>query len=307
MILYSKKRICNKEVITLLGYNFIMCDNLEKKYNKYSKKQIEKEFAIRYFFRFFRFINFKNPKLFTEKIQWLKLNDCNPEKTCLADKIAVREWVKDKIGEKYLKKIYGIYNSFDEIDFKNLPDEYAIKTNHGSKMNMLIYKDIKPDYNKIKTFFSIYLSTNYAYKGGLELHYNGIKPKIFIEELLTNTDELFEYLFFCFNGVPQYVLFTSGKTDGNLCSTMFDVNWNNLRFNYGGNLHSKDIPKPINFDKMLEIAKILSEGFMFVRVDLHNINGKIYFGEMTFTPSGGYMKFNPKKYDRILGDKLKLS
>ena len=138
------------------------------------------------------------------------------------------------------------------------------------------------------------------------MQYDKIKPLIFIEEYIKNTNELFEYLIFCFNGEPKLILFSSGKRTTKVCSTMFDCEWNNLHFNYGGYLHQEKVPPPKNLDKMIEIARILSKDFKFVRVDLHNINGKIYFGEMTFTPASGYMKFKPAKYDRIIGDMLDL-
>ena len=259
----------------------------------------------KYFLRKGRIINFKNPKLFSEKIQWLKVYDCLPIKTRLADKLAVRDWVKDKIGEKYLKKIYGVYEKYEDIDFSKLPDEYVIKTNHGCNMQLLVIEGGKPDALQ-KDRFNNFLKVNYAYKSGYEMQYRDIKPKIFVEEYIKNTNELFEYLIFCFNGEPKMILFASEKRTDKVCCTMFDTEWNNLHFNYGGHLHEYEVPKPKNFDKMLEIARILSKDFKFVRVDLHNVDGKIYFGEMTFTPASGYMKFNPRKYDRILGDMLVL-
>ena len=308
---------------------------------------------IKYFLRKGRIINYKNPKLFSEKIQWLKVYDCLPIKTQLADKLAVRNWVmkklqsyprplrpakpvhmSDNIGsisphpleEKeellneynefcnsskgsdnvlYLKKIYGIYEKYEDIDFSKLPDEYVIKTNHGCNMQLLVIEGAKPDDSDRETFNN-YLKVNNAYKSGYEMHYRDIKPFIFTEEYIKNTNELFEYLIFCFNGEPKMILFASEKRTDNVCCTMFDTEWNNLHFNYGGSLHPFEVPKPKNLDKMLEIARILSKDFKFVRVDLHNVDGKIYFGEMTFTPASGYMKFNPRKYDRILGDMLVL-
>lgn len=267
---------------------------------------ITNRLKFKYFLRFGRFLNLDNPKYFTEKIQWLKINDCIPLKTTLADKILVRDWVKEKIGESYLKKIYGIYNSFEEIDFTKLPKEYVIKANHGCNMQLLVIENGFFDYEEVKKKFNGFLKTNYAYKCGFEMHYKNIKPLLFTEEYIKNTNEIFEYSFFCFNGKPEYVLFASNKRSGNIRCTMHDMNWKNLHFNYGGSLHQKDIPKPVNFEQMIEIAKILSEGFIFVRVDLHNVRGKIYFGEMTFTPASGYMSFKPAKYNRILGEKLVL-
>lgn len=259
----------------------------------------------KYFFRKGRFINFNNPKLFTEKIQWLKVYDCIPLKTTLSDKILVRDWIKNKIGEKYLKRIYGIYEKYEDIDFSILPKEYVIKTNHGSKMQIMIIEGGIP-IPPLKGIFNNYLKINYAYKSGYEMQYKNIKPLIFIEEYIKNTNELFEYLIFCFNGIPKLILFSSGKRNKIPECTMFDTKWNNLGFNYGGRLHKNPPNPPDNLDEMLEIAAYLSKGFKFVRVDLHNINGKIYFGEMTFTPASGYMKFSKKKYDRILGQMFEL-
>ena len=273
----------------------------------------------KYFLRKGRIINLKNPRLFTEKIQWLKIYDCTPIKTRLADKIAVREWVKGKIGEKYLKKVYGIYEKYEDIDFSKLPEEFVIKTNHGCNMQLLVIEGGKPDKSQ-KVRFNNFLKVNYAYKSGYEMQYKDIKPLIFTEEYIKNfhplcqnssdfsdyRPELFEYLIFCFNGEPKLILFASGKRTDKICCTMFDTQWNNLHFNYGCFLHPEPVPPPRNLDEMLEIARTLSKDFKFVRVDLHNVDGKIYFGEMTFTPASGYMKFRPRKYDRILGGMLDL-
>lgn len=306
MEFYKRKREYNKEILTFFGHEFILCENLDEKYLKYTEQDIKDGIKKQYFWKMHRFFDIKNPKLFTEKIQWLKLYDCTPIKTQLADKLLVRDWVKNKIGEQYLKKIFGIYNTFEDIDFSAMPPEYVIKANHGCNMQLLVIEGGKPDKIKHTKMFDRFLNTNYAYKSRFELHYKDIKPMLFTEEYIKNTNELFEYLFFCFNGEPRFVLFASGKRSAQIECTMFDINWNNCRFNYGGRLHENIIPKPENFEEMLDIARTLSKDFKFVRVDLHNINGKIYFGEMTFTPAGGFMRFNPKKYDLILGNMLKL-
>lgn len=270
------------------------------------QNELRRKVFWKYFFRKGRFINFKNPKLFTEKIQWLKVYDCTPIKTRLADKILVRDWVKEKIGEKYLKRVIGIYDKYEDIKFTGFPMEFVIKTNHGCKMQVLVIEGGVPK-PYFKEQFNNYLKINYAYKSGYEMQYENIKPRIFVEEYIKNTNELFEYLIFCFNGEPKLILFASGKRNEIQNCTMFDTEWNNLHFNYGGMLHKEEIPRPENFDKMLKIARKLSKDFKFVRVDLHNVDGKIYFGEMTFTPASGYMKFSERKYDRILGDMLDLN
>lgn len=269
-----------------------------------NQRELRRKVFWKYFFRKGRFINFKHPKLFTEKIQWLKVYDCTPIKTTLADKILVRDWVKEKIGGEYLKKIYAVGDKFEDLDLSNLPREYVIKTNHGCKTHIIFANGAQASLAYAKTFDD-WLAYNYAYKSGFEMQYNDIKPKVFVEEYLKNTNELFEYLFYCFNGEPKFVLFASGKMSI-VETTMFDIDWNNLHFNFGGNLHANEIPRPKNYELMVEIAKTLSKDFKFVRVDLHNIDGKIYFGEMTFTPNSGYMKFSNPKYDRIFGDLLRL-
>lgn len=304
MEIYGIKREFNKEILTIFNKEIILCKNLDKKYENLTKEDIKRGIEWQYFRKTGRILNLKSPKLFTEKIQWLKLYDCTPIKTRLCDKLEVREWIDEKIGGEYLKKIYGIYDTFEEIDFSNLPEEYVIKTNHGCNMQLLVIEGGKVDYVRDRERFTRHLNINYAYKSKYELQYKDIKPRLFIEEYIKNTNEIFEYLFFCFNGEPRYVLFASNKRTPDIKCTMFDINWNNCHFNYGGRLHNESIPKPENFEKMCEIARILSKDFKFVRVDLHNVNGKIYFGEMTFTPASGYMKFNPPEYNRVLGDML---
>lgn len=306
MEIYHRERIYNKDIVRIFGHEFVLCDNLDEKYSKLNGKDIKKGIEAQYFFRMHRILNLKKPELFTEKIQWLKLYDCLPIKTRLADKLLVREWVAKKIGEQYLKKIYGVYNSFDEIDFSILPSEYVIKTNHGCNMQLLVIEGGKVNMERDRKRFARHLAVNYAYKSRWELHYKDIVPKIFTEEYIKNTNEIFEYLFFCFNGEPKFVLFASNKRTPDIRCTMFDMEWNNCHFNYGGKLHSNEVPRPKNFEEMINIARTLSQGFKFVRVDLHNVDGRIYFGEMTFTPGGGFMKFNPRKHDKILGDLLKL-
>ncbi len=215
-------------------------------------KELKHKIFWKYFFRKGRFINFSAPKLFTEKIQWLKVYDCTPQKTVLSDKIAVRDWIKEQIGEEYLKKVYGVYNRYEDIDFSAIHGGFVLKTNHGSKMQKIFRFSSIPEPEN-KTLFDNYLQVDYAFKSGYEMQYHDIKPVIFAEEYIKNTNELFEYLIFCFNGVPKLVLFASGKNKakGQPECTMFDIEWNNLHFNYGGRLHKEEVPCPKNFDKML--------------------------------------------------------
>ena len=267
------------------------------------QEELKHKIFWKYFFRKGRFINFKNPKLFTEKIQWLKVYDCLPIKTTLADKLAVRDWVKDKIGEEYLKQIYAVASCYEDINFREMQKEFVIKTNHGCNMQKMIIEGAVA-FPSLKTIFNNFLNINYAYKSGYEMQYDKIPPKIFVEEYIKNTNELFEYLFFCFNGEPKFVMFSSDKRTDKIKSTMFDMEWNNLGFNYGNYLHNEPVECPKNFDKMVDIARILSKDFKFVRVDLHNIDGKIYFGEMTFYHNGGMVAFDPYEMDVEMGKKF---
>lgn len=250
-------------------------------------------------------LDLKNPKSFNEKIQWLKLYDSTPLKTRLADKYLMREWIKKKIGGKYLVPLLGVWDSFDEIDFDKLPDKFALKTNHGSSWNIIV--DNKSAFNQAeaKEKFDTWMGLNFAFRMGFELQYMNIPRKIIAEKYLENTEGLKDYRFYCFNGKPYQIWVDIYSGTPNHLRSIFDMDWNQIPLKCtwpdGGALLNE---KPKNFEKMKEFAALLSRDFSFVRVDFFEVNGKLYMGEMTFTPMSGLGKFEPLKWDNKLGDLL---
>ncbi|MCL2115029.1 MAG: hypothetical protein FWH29_02275 [Methanobrevibacter sp.] len=254
-------------------------------------------------------LDLKNPKTFNEKIQWLKLFDSTPIKTKLSDKYLVRDWIKEKIGDKYLIPLLGAYNDFDEIEFNKLPDKFVIKANHGTQMNIIVENKEELDKKLAKNKIDTWLNMNQAFIAGLELHYSDIKPKILIEKYIAKEDQaLKEYKISCFDGKPGVIRVEYDKQNDhrlNIC----DIDYNLLPVKVhpiNKVIHNFKDEKPKTFDKMLELAKILSEGFCYVRVDFYSVDDKIYFGEMTFTPGSGTTVISPEEFHRKLGDLIKL-
>ena len=252
-------------------------------------------------------LDLDNPKTYNEKIQWLKLYDSTPLKTRLADKYLVRDWVKKIIGEEYLIPLLGVWDSFDEIDFDKLPDQFVLKANHGSGWNIIVKDKATFDKEDARKKFDVWMHTNWAFKWGLELHYMNIPPKIIAEKYIENADGLKDYRFYCFNGKPFQIWVDIFSGTPEHLRSIFDMNWNpvNMKCTWpeGGDLLRE---KPKNFELMKKFAELLSKDFAFVRVDFFEVEGKLYMGEMTFTPMGGTGRFEPKSWDTILGDMLTL-
>ncbi len=255
-----------------------------------------------------KYLNLDNPRTFNEKIQWLKLYDSTPIKTRLADKYLVRDWVKEKIGEQYLIPLLGVYDKFEEIDFEKLPNQFVIKCNHGCAYNIIVRDKTKLDLAEVKEKLNKWMSENFAFKAGYELHYRDIKPKIIIEKYMENkgSQNLYDYKFWCFNSEVKYMQFRDDFS-ANLKMVFYDLNWKKQPFYYDHPLYDKELEKPDNFQDMINIAKKLCQGFAFVCVDMYRLNdGTIYFGEMTFTRSTGAAHWNNEKYNKTLGDMIKL-
>lgn len=251
-------------------------------------------------------LDLKHPKTFNEKIQWLKLYDSTPLKTKLADKYLVRNWVKEKIGEEYLIPLLGVWKKFDDIDFDKLPNQFVLKTNHGSGMNIIVKDKSKFDKKDAKQKFDKWLKINYAFKFGFELHYKNIKPLIIAEKYLENINgETKDYKFLCFDGEPKCIWVDSDRYSEHK-RNVFDLNWNEQKITFHNYEQAKFIEKPVNLEKMTELSKILSEGFKHVRVDFYEVNNKVYFGEVTFTSSSGIEKISPHEFDLELGNLIHL-
>lgn len=254
-----------------------------------------------------KILNLDHPRSFNEKIQWLKLFDTTKLKTDLSDKYTVREYVRKRIGEQYLIPMYGVWNDFTQIDFSELPDQFVLKCNHGSGWNAIVRDKKAIDYKKMCSKFNGWLATNYAFQAGFEMQYMDIKPRIIAEEYIAEMDgEIYDYRFYCFNGTPVYVWVDKGSGTSNHQRTIYDIDWKQQDYKVSYPYIVPAPVKPDNYDGMVECAKRLCESFIFVRVDLYSIEGKIYFGEMTFTPQSGIGKWENDEIDRHYGDLIRL-
>lgn len=281
-----------------LAYDYyINCPNLDIKAEliDWSKLYLGRNFDI------------DNPIGFNEKIQWLKLYDNQSIKTKLADKVLVRDYIKEKIGEKYLIPCLGVWNSFDEIDWASLPERFVLKCNHGSGMNAIIKDKRDVNYNQLRNKFAHWMDINYAFLAGFEMHYSVIERKIVIEEYLGGIDDdIKDYKFMCFNGKVKCSFVCSERHTDGLKVTFFDRDWNLMPFERHYPMSKEWIDKPDNYEKMIELAEILATPFKFVRVDFYEVNNKVYFGELTFYPGSGIEEFTPSEWDIIIGDLLAL-
>ena len=256
-----------------------------------------------------KWLNIDVPKRFTEKLQWYKLNYRDPLMTVASDKFAVRKYVAEKGLENILIPLYGVYKSFEDIDFSKLPKKFVLKTTNGSHTNILCENLDNLDLSVVKSNIDKWLKER-SNKLGREWSYYNITPKVICEKFLnrdTNND-LIDYKFFCFNGEPfcLYVIVERFLDDG-LKLGIYDMNFKRMPYRRSDiqKLES-DVVKPKNFEKMIEIAKVLSKDFPHVRVDLYNIDGEIFFGELTFYDGCGYKGFLPDEFDFILGEKFQL-
>ena len=251
-------------------------------------------------------LDFNNPKTFSEKIQWLKIHNTSPEYTIMADKYAMKRFVAGKIGEGHTFPLLGVWDRFDDIDFDSMPDKFVLKTNHDSGGVWIIQDKATADLAKIKKDADHRLSKNYFYPGR-EHPYKHIPRRIIAEPYMEDMAgcDLKDYKVFCFSGVPMFIQVDSDRFSAHK-RDFYDTNWNLMDFGVLFPRSYKAIKRPDHFDEMLEIARKLSSKIPFLRVDLFNIKGKIYVGELTFHPGGGVEKIEPKEWENKLGDLIKI-
>ena len=249
-------------------------------------------------------LNLKNPQTFNEKLQWLKIHDKNPRYTSLVDKISAKEIVGDIIGNEHIVKTYAVWDRADEIDFSTLPKQVVLKCNHDQGSVMLIPDTKKVNKQEVIDNFRKRLSYS-PFQGTREYAYKDITPRVFAEELLD--DQIIDYKFYCFNGDPKFLYCGKGLTaDHSLKIDFFDMDWKLMPF-YRTDYHRLGmIDKPTQFELMKDIARKLSAGVPFVRIDLFEVKGKVYFSEFTLCPASGLMPFEPEEYDAIVGEWLTL-
>ena len=255
-------------------------------------------------------LNLENPRTFSEKIQWLKLYDRKPLYTQLVDKYAVRQYIAEKIGEEHLIPLVGgPWTSAGEIDFDALPEQFVLKCNHDSGGLVVCRDKSSLDRETVKQKLDQHLKANY-YMSSREWPYKDVKPCIIAEKYMVDESgvELKDYKWYCFNGTPRFLLITTDRAEADVPTkyTYFDMDYHVLPFYNSGPHADKPIPKPETFDQMKRLAEILSAEMAHLRVDLYDINGKVYFGELTFYDSSGMAKFDPPEWDETIGSWLKL-
>ena len=253
-------------------------------------------------------MNWKNPQTFSEKIQWLKLYDRHPEYTKMVDKLAAKDYVAGIIGKEYTIPTLAIYNSADEIDFDALPDQFVLKCTHDSGGIVVCWDKSKLNREAARKKLRKGLKRTFIVQNR-EYPYKDVPRRIIGEQYMEDeSGELKDYKFFCFDGHPKYLFVASDRMrkDVETKFDFFDMDWNHLPFTNGHPNSERPIPCPRNFEKMKEIAAKLSAGIPHVRVDLYNINGKIYFGELTFFHWSGVVPFDPPEWDCKLGELIHL-
>lgn len=276
---------------------------------RYFYKIMDDETFIKWRYRLAtgQFPNLKNPQSYNEKLQWLKLHNKQSVYTKLVDKCDVKEYVQNKIGSEHIIPTLAVYNSFDEIDFDKLPNQFVLKTTHDSGGVVVCSDKTKLNKKAVRKKIEKSLKHNYFYIGR-EYPYLKVKPRIIAEKYMVDESktELKDYKFFCFKGKCKMLFVATDRGIGDVKFDFFDTNFNHLPFKQGHPWATKTINKPVGFEKMIEIAEILSADFLHVRVDLYDINGQIYFGELTFFHNSGFVSFSPKEWDYKIGEWLQL-
>ncbi len=270
-------------------------------------KNDETFIKIEYLFGRKRVLHLENPQLFNEKLQWLKLNCKKAEYTKLVDKYEVKPIVAKMIGDEHIIPTYGVWDSFNDIDFTKLPKQFVLKCTHDSGGLYICDGKAPFDIKKAKRKIERSLKKRYFYEHR-EYPYKDVKPRIIAEKYMEDESgwQLKDYKIFCFNGDPKFIEVDYDRyVDHKL--NVYDKDWNFIDFYMTSrNDKSVEISKPLKLDEMLELARILAKDTIFVRVDFYSIGDKIYFGELTFHPGSGMIDFHPDEYDKILGDMLKL-
>lgn len=263
---------------------------------------------LKFFKNFHRFPNLKNPQTFSEKIQWLKLYDRNPRYTNLVDKYEVKKIVADLIGEQYIIPTLGVWNNADEIDFDTLPNQFVLKATHDSGRIIICKDKSKLDKEWARKEMAKSLERDF-YALTREWPYKDVPRRIIAEEYMEDfdTNELRDYKFFCMDGDAKLLFIATGRqTKSEPDFDFFDMEFNHLPFRHG-HPNAPILPnKPKNFELMKDLSNKLSKGFPQVRVDLYEINGKVYFGELTFFHHSGMVPFDPEEWDYKLGKMVRL-
>ena len=283
------------------------CFRCLSRLNFYKNMPDEQYLRLKYENVFGSELDLENPKTFNEKLQWLKLHNRKPEYTVMVDKYLAKQYIASRIGEEYVVPLLGVWDDPEDINFDALPNQFVLKCNHNSGVGMCICKDkSKLDIPTVKKELRKGLRDNYYLKNR-EWPYKDVPRKVIAEKFLNDSNEecLTDYKFFCFNGKPE-IVYISKDNAVDARTDFFDMDFNHL------DIHMKDpnadVPpsKPQEFEKMKEIATILSKGIPHVRIDLYDISGRLYVGEMTLYHNGGFGPVSPDEWNYKLGQMITL-
>ncbi|ULT56201.1 glycosyl transferase [Neobacillus drentensis] len=264
---------------------------------------------IMYISRMKKKLDLNNPKTFNEKLQWLKIYDRNPKYIQMVDKYEAKKYITEKIGPDFIIPTYGVWDSFDDINIERLPDQFVLKCTHDCG-GLVICRDKKTlDMESARSKINRCLQRNYFYNGR-EWPYKNVKPRVIAEKYMRDPSSIVlkDYKFYCFNGKPEFVQLSQGMEKHSTASMAFlNLDWERLPFERSDFLRIDKIPpKPLNFELMKTFAEELSQGHLFLRVDLYEINGRVYFSELTFSPTSGFIPIQPPEYDLQVGRLLEL-
>lgn len=264
----------------------------------------EKYLKVRYRTEMGRELNLDNPTTYTEKLQWLKAYDHRTEYTTMVDKYAVKQYVAERIGAEHVIPLLGVWDRPEDIAFDKLPQRFVLKATHDSG-GLVVCKDkSKLDIHAVREMFRPLLKRNY-YNGTREWPYKNVKPRIIAEAYMEDSrqGELRDYKFFTFGGEPKVLYIAQGRGRGEpTVADFFDMEFNHLPFTIDHDMAPVPPEKPACFEEMKRLAAVLSEGTPQLRVDFYEVDGKVYFGEMTFFHCSGMAPFHPESWDRTFGD-----
>lgn len=259
---------------------------------------------------FGRSVNWKDPKSYSEKLQWLKVYDRKPIYTTMVDKYEAKQYVAKKIGDEYIIPTLGIWDKVSDINFDALPDQFVLKCTHDSGGLVICPDKSKLDIDEAKKKLAHSLKQNFFWSGR-EWPYKNVKPRIIAEKYMVDESgyELKDYKFFCFDGEPKALFIASDRqVEGEETKfDFFDMEFNHLPFTNGHPNATHPVKRPDSFEKMKELAATLSEDIPQLRVDFYDIKGQIYFGELTFFHHSGLETFDPEEWDYKFGEWIKLS
>lgn len=253
-------------------------------------------------------LNLSNPRTYNEKLQWLKINYRKPEMTQMVDKFAAKNFARKIIGDEYIVETYGVWNTFEEIDFDKLPEQFVLKTTHDQGGVVVVINKDGFDKKAAKEKLTKHLKVKHYFLTR-EWPYKDVKPRIMAEALLTDNKlgGLYDYKFYCFHGEPKAMYFSHKSESGIYYLDFFDMNFNKLDIRRPGFSQSNiEFSIPDGWELMKSLARDLSSGFPHIRVDFYSVNGKVYLGELTFFQGGGMMPFYPINWDYTFGSWIDL-